>query len=57
MDAVDFLLIRSQQSFKEGKQINPTAIKIENNKLQNMFEKHKKDKTKFKLTGLLFQAQ
>ena len=51
---IDFLLIRGQQGFEEGKEINPIDIKIENNRIQNVFDKFQCNKIRFKLNGILF---
>ena len=42
--------------FEEGKEINPIEIKIEDNKIQNIFEKFKNNKARFKLNGILFAS-
>ena len=34
MNIVDFLIIRGQQVFEEGRDINPIEIKIEDNRIQ-----------------------
>ena len=39
MKVLDFLIIRGQQGFEEGKEINPIETKIENNRIQNVFDK------------------
>ena len=41
MNILDFLIIRGQQVFEEGRDINPIEIKIEDNRERNLFEKHK----------------
>ena len=41
MEVLDFLSIRSHQSFEDKAEINPTEIKIENDKIF-LFEKYKK---------------
>ena len=51
---IDFISIRGQQNFEDDAVINPIEIKIENDKIQNMFEKYKKNTVKFSLKGLLF---
>ena len=56
MNILDFILIRRQQGFEEGEEINLIAIKIESNKIQNMFDKYKKDKVRFRLEGILFAS-
>ena len=35
----DFVIIRGQQGFEEEKESNPIDIKVENNKMQNIFDK------------------
>ena len=40
MTTIDFLSIRGQQNFEDDAEINHTEIKIENEKIQNMFEKY-----------------
>ena len=42
MTTIDFISIRGQQNFEDDAEINPIKIKIENDKIQNMFEKYKK---------------
>ena len=53
MKILDFLMIRGQQVFEEGRDINPIEIKIEDNRVRNRFEKYKDNKVRFKLIGLL----
>ena len=53
MNILDFLIIRVQQVFEEGGDINPIEIKIEGNRVRNLFEKYKDNKISFKLIGLL----
>ena len=52
MNILDFLIIRGQQVFEEGRDINPIEIKIEGNRVRNIFEKHKGNKVMFKVIGL-----
>ena len=40
MTTIDFTSIRGQQNFEDDVEINPVEIKIENDKIQNMFEKY-----------------
>ena len=54
MTIVDFISIRSKQNFEDDAEINPIEIKIENDKIQNMFEKNP---VKFTLEGLLFSSR
>ena len=56
MNILDFLAIRGQQVFEEGRDINPIEIKIEDNRVRNLFEKYKDKKIRFKLTGLSKQC-
>ena len=52
----DFVNLRGQQNFEDDEEINPVEIKIENNKIQNMFDKYKKNSVKFILGRLLFPS-
>ena len=56
MRTIDFISIRGQQNFKDDAEMNPVEIKIENNKIQNMFEKYKKSFSNLALKGCLFRA-
>ena len=56
MATIDFISIRGQQNFEDGAKINPIGMKIKNDKIQNMFEKYKKNSVKFSLEGLLFSS-
>ena len=56
MTAIDFISIRGQQNFEDYTEINPVEIKIENDKIQIMFEKYKKSPVRFTLKGLLFSS-
>ena len=56
MTAIDFISIWGQQNFEDDAEINPIEVKIENGKIQNMFEKYKKNPVKFTLEGLLFSS-
>ena len=40
MTTIDFISILGQQNFEDNAEINPTEIKIEDDKIQNMFEKY-----------------
>ena len=42
MAIIDLISMRGQQNFEDDAEINPIEIKIENDKIQNMFEKYKK---------------
>ena len=45
MKVLDFIIVRGgQQGFEDGKKINPIEIKIENNKIQNIFNRFEKTK-------------
>ena len=46
MEVLDFMIVRSQQGFEDGKEINPIEIKIENNKIQNIFDRFLKKEKK-----------
>ena len=50
MNILDFLIIRGQQVFEEGRDINPIEITIEDNRVRNLFEQYKDNKVRFKLT-------
>ena len=39
MKILDFVMIRGQQVFEESKDINPIEIRVEDNKIQNIFIK------------------
>ena len=39
MTTTDFMSIRGQQNYEDDAEINPKEIKIENDKIQNMFKK------------------
>ena len=54
MKVLDFIIIRGQQGFGDGKEIDPREIKIENNKIQNIF--YRFGKKRFKLNGILFAS-
>ena len=54
MTTIDFISIRGQQNFEDDAETNPVEIKIENDKIQIMFEKYKKNSVKFRFEGLLF---
>ena len=42
--------------FEEDRDINPIEIKIEDNRVKNLFEKYKDNKIRFKLVGLLIAS-
>ena len=54
MEVIDFILIRGQQSFEDKTKVNPIEVKIENDKIQNLFEIYRESSAKFKLEGLPF---
>ena len=56
MTTTDFISIRGQQNFKDDAEINPVEIKIENGKIQNMFEKFKKPLSNSLLKGYVFEV-
>ena len=56
MKFLDFIIVRGQHGFEDGKEINPIEIKIENNKIQNIFDRFEKNKIRFKLNGILFAS-
>ena len=53
---LEFIMIREQQGFGDGREISPIEIKIESNKIQNIFDKFKNSKIRFKLNGILFTS-
>ena len=53
MNILEFLIIRGQQVFEERRDIIPIEIKIEDNRVRNLFEKYKDNKVRFNLIGLL----
>ena len=52
----DFAIVRGQQVFEEGREINPIEIKIEGNRIRNLFDKYKNYKVSFNLIGLLLAS-
>ena len=40
MTTINFISIWDQQNFEDDEEINHVEIKIENDKIQNMFEKY-----------------
>ena len=56
MNILDFLIIRGQQVFEEGRDINLIEVKIEDNRVRNLFEKYEDNKVRFKLIGLLIAS-
>ena len=56
MSVLDFVIIRGQQEFEEEKEINPIDIKVENNKIQNIFDIYRKNKARFSLEEVLFSS-
>ena len=51
-----FISIRGKQNFEDDAEINPIEIKIENDKIQNMFEKYKKTLSVSLSIGYFFQV-
>ena len=49
MSVLDFVIIRGQQLFDEEKVINPIDIRVDNNRIQNMFDKYTRNKVQFTL--------
>ena len=56
MNILDYVIIRGQQVFEDGREINPIEIKVEDNRIRNFFDKYKNNKVKFKLIGLLIAS-
>ena len=56
MNVIDYIIIRGQQVFEGGREINSLEIKIEDNMIRNFFNKYKNNKVKFKLIGLLIES-
>ena len=56
MNILGSLITRGHQVFEEGRDINPIEIKIEDNRVRNLFEKYKDTKVRFKLIGLLIAS-
>ena len=56
MNVVDFFSVCGQQQFEENAEINPVEIKIENEKIQLMFQKYNKYIIRFKLESLTFSS-
>ena len=48
MNVVDFISVCRQLQFEENAEINPIKIKIENEKIQLMFQKYNKYIIRFK---------
>ena len=40
MTTIDFISILGQQNFEDNAEINPMEIKIEDDRIQNMFENY-----------------
>ena len=57
MTTIDFISIHGQQNFEDDAEINPVEIKIENDKIQNTFEKYKKTLPNLGFKGCSFRAQ
>ena len=56
MKVLDFIIVRGQQGLEDGKEINPIETKIENNKVQNIFDRFDKNKIRFKLKSILYAS-
>ena len=54
MTTIDFISIRGRQNFEDDAEINPIEMKIENGKIQNMFEKYIKNPVKFTSRSYFF---
>ena len=54
MTTIDFISIRGRQNFEDDAEINPIEMKIENGKIQNMFEKYMKNPVKFTSRSYFF---
>ena len=54
MTTIDFISIRGRQNFEDDAEINPIEMKIENGKIQNMFEKCIKNPVKFTSRSYFF---
>ena len=53
MNVLDFVIIRGQQVFEEGREINLMEIEIEDNRIQNLFDSYKNNKIRFRPIRLL----
>ena len=53
MNGLDYVIIRGQQVFEDGREINPIEIKVGDNSIRNFFDKYKNSKVKFKLIEFL----
>ena len=56
INVLDYVIVRSQQVFEDGREINPIEIKVEDNRIRNIFDKYKNNKLKFKLIKLLIAS-
>lgn len=57
MEVIDFLNRRGQQKFEEEKSLNPIEFRTENDRVQNILEKYKKNVARFRLEELLFSSR
>ena len=57
MVTIDFVNIRGQQNFEQEAVINPIEIKIENDRIQNMFDKYKKTLLRTSSKGCFSRVQ
>ena len=53
MEVVDFIIIRGEQSFEAEKTTDPIEIEIGNEQIQNIFDRYKKNKIRFRAEALL----
>ena len=56
MDPLESLIIRGQESFELQNQLNPVQIIINNDRVLNIFKKHKNSYYKLIPIGLLFSS-
>ena len=56
MNVLYYVIIRGQQLFEDGGEINPIEKKFEDNRIRNFFDKYKNNKVKLKLIGLLIAS-
>ena len=56
MNVLDYVIVKGQQMFEEDREINPIEIKVQDNRIRNLFDKYKNHKVNFKLIGLLLAS-
>ena len=56
MKILDFVIIRGQQVFEEGKDINSVEIKLTDNRLQKFFDKYTISRIRFRPIGILIAS-